>query len=124
MTRIAATHRRSRRIADLLVLLARGADEDVLSYLTEDAEWELAGFERRRGHAEFRALLSRVTDSSATTCTVTDILSHGDRCAAHGTFGRDDGSRTAFAHFFRFNGHGKNAKICKITTYTASSAVW
>ncbi|MDP9116395.1 MAG: nuclear transport factor 2 family protein [Actinomycetota bacterium] len=107
-------------IRDLL-LLAHAKYEKVLGYLTDDIQWERAGAGTVTGHGHLAALLSQLTDPRATALTITNILSHGDRCAASGTFSRADGSQLFIAHFFRFSGHGKNAKISKVITYILES---
>ena len=108
-------------IRDLLVFLAREEYDQVMDYMTEDIQWERAGGEKVAGRENLAALLSQLTDPSANSFTVTDILSHGDRCAASGTFRRADGNQSHVGHFFRFNGHGKNAKIGRVMTYSSGT---
>lgn len=109
------------KIADLLVRMAKNEHDGVQAYLADDVAWELVGFGPQRGRDQLADLLDHFTDPLATTFTVANILSHGSGCAANGTLRRQDGTVVAFAHFFRFNGHGKNATIRRVTSFMADS---
>ncbi|NYI67672.1 nuclear transport factor 2 family protein [Spelaeicoccus albus] len=107
----------------MLIFLANGAHKEVLQFLTEDVVWELIGFGPSYGTDQLGVVLDRLSDPSATTFTVANVLSHGAGCAANGTIRRGDGTVMAFAHFFRFNGHGKNAKIRQVTSFMSHATV-
>ena len=105
-------------IRDWLVALASGDQDEVTGLLESDIRWEHVGNKIWTGIGEVREDLP---SEPADSLHVNRLLSHGKEVAAEGRIVLSDGSESRFAHLLRFSGHGKNAKIAAITTYSANA---
>ena len=104
-------------VLDFLIANASGDTEKALSMVADDVRIELVGREVHEGKSAFAEILRR-DDAAIDELEVHNILSHGDRCAANGVWYFADGGTVAFNSMYRFNGHGKNAVLRQIDTYS------
>ena len=106
-------------IKDFCIASANGQIAAVIEMVTDDIALIIPGYKNAHGRAEVEELLTRdAARSKVSELIIDNILSHGDRCAANGTLRFEDGGVVAFCNVYRFNGHGKTAKIKEITTYS------
>lgn len=103
-------------ISNLLVAVAEGNLVQARQYLSEEVSWTIVGEPQSEVASVPEQILQRLTADPSSTFRVDNILSHGKRCAANGTF-TTDGSAVSFAHIFEFSGHGKAAVIRVATSY-------
>ncbi len=109
-------------IKDWLVSLATGEIDAVISQLSEDVRWDVAGSETVEGMTDISTVVSELAALPVSTLVISNILSHGKWVAADGSLRLQDGREVRFAHFFTFSGHSRKAKISEISTYTIDEA--
>ncbi len=103
-------------IKDFNIAFANADKEQLLSSITDDAEWQLVGDTTYVGKAAIRDALASMTIGAAKKLTLNTVLSHGTGCAANGVITFED-AEVAFCEVYEFSSHGKDARIKKLTSY-------
>ena len=104
-------------IKDINVAFAENDAEFVLDHLTDDAVMEMVGDERIEGKTSIREALEQMADMETVEMVVEHVITHGKTAAANGTMKLAGGDQFGFCDVYVFDGHGKNAKIEKLTSY-------
>ena len=106
-------------IKEFLIASADANIGAAVSMVTDDIHLEIPGYKSVHGKGEATVLLTAdSSQSKMRELVVSNILSHGDRCAANGIFRFEDGGEVAFCGIYVFNGHAANAKLKEITIYS------
>lgn len=106
------------QVRDWLIALASSESGEVTRLLDADVRWEHVGDETWTGIDDVAA---RLPSEPAELLQISRLLSHGKEVAAEGRLVPADGPARRFAHLLRFTGHGKNAKLASITTYSVEA---
>ncbi|AXK36612.1 nuclear transport factor 2 family protein [Streptomyces armeniacus] len=104
-------------LRDYVTALMTHDTDAVLSAVSDDVEWELVGRQTFRGRADFAAALDTALGDRAATLRLDTVLTHGDEGSVSSTVEFADDRRLRCCDVFKFSGHGKNAKIRRITSY-------
>lgn len=104
-------------IKDFNIAFAKADVKEVLSMLTDDAEWEIVGEKLVRGKAAIQNELERMNAGPADELHIENLISHGNICAANGVMKFNDTNPVAFCDVYTFSSHAKSAKIKKMTSY-------
>ena len=106
-------------IKDFLSFTAQGEIENALQMLTEDVELDIPGHATRQGKAAVAQLLREdAAREKVAALIISNLLSHGTKCAADGVLQFAGGSEVRFCGIYQFSSNSKNAKIKQITTYS------
>lgn len=103
-------------IKDFNIAFAHAELEKVSDMMSDDAVWVIIGKGEWSGKKDIKKMLSDMNVSEADELLLENILSHGKLCSANGyiTYDKD---KIAFSDVYEFEGHGKNVKIKKMTSY-------
>lgn len=104
-------------LRDYSTALVRGEKDTVLSAVGDDVEWEIVGRQVVRGKADFAAALDAAVEQQVATLHLDSIITHGDEAAVSSTMEFSEGRRSRRCDVYEFSGHGKTAKIKRITSY-------
>lgn len=104
-------------IRDITIAYANCDVQKVLAGFTDDVRWSAPGDWEMSGKTVVAESLNHLMSDDIIEMTITNIISHGDRCALNGIIRLKDGHTVAFCDFYRFTSHASDAKIKEITTY-------
>lgn len=91
-------------------------------YLSLDASLTEAGNEKPLEGLD-QVLTAYQASDAVRRLQIHQILSHGKEGAAHASLTLNSGQQIAFAEFYHFESHRKDAKLLKITRYLTPSSV-
>lgn len=90
--------------------------ETVLSLVTDDVRWEMAGDVPVMGKTDMEAALREAADGEPMQLTIHHIITHGRSAAVNGELQDSDGARFGFCDVYDLSGL-RNPKIKKLTSY-------
>lgn len=108
---------RKQVLRDFAVAIAERDTDGLLSTVAADVEWDIVGRRTVRGKADFAAAVTAVVDRPAETLQMDSILTHGREGAVSSRMGFPGGGELRCCDVYTFSGHGKTAKITRITSY-------
>lgn len=88
----------------------------VLSLVTDDIHWEMAGDITVTGKADMETALREAADGEPMQLTIHHIITHGRSAAVNGELRSPTGERFGFCDVYELNGL-KDPKIKKLTSY-------
>lgn len=104
-------------VKDFLVAVATEKMNEVAGMLADSASMEIVGAETASGKdSVLERLLPGGDGQGASELIVSNILSHGNKCAADGVL-RFGSREVAFCNVYTFTSHSKDAKIKDIVSY-------
>ncbi|MDA2805400.1 nuclear transport factor 2 family protein [Nocardiopsis suaedae] len=104
-------------LRDVTVALAERDTEKLLSAVADDVEWEIVGRRTVHGKSGFAAAVTAAAERQAETLRLDSILTHGSEGAVGSRMGFPGGGGMRCCDVYAFSGHGKTAKIKRITSF-------
>jgi len=107
---------KKRLLRDLQIAHARGNVEEVLSYFTEEVQWDVPGQSVLTGKESIRQFLNQMSSLSTQALYLDQIITHGKEAAVRGRLVFEN-REVRFADFYEFRSAGSK-EIKTITTFT------
>lgn len=109
---------KKRLLQDLQIAHARGNVEEVLSYFTEEVQWDMPEHPVLTGKKSVRQFLNQMNFISAQALYLDQIITHGKEAAVRGRLIFKD-KKIRFADFYEFRSAGSK-EIKTMTTFIQS----
>lgn len=109
---------KKRLLRDLQIAYARGNVEEVLSYFTEEVQWDMPEHPVLIGKKSVRQFLHQMNSTSAQTLYLDQIITHGKEAAVRGRLIFKD-RKIRFADFYEFRSAGSK-EIKTMTVFIQS----
>lgn len=108
---------RKQVLRDYSVALVRRDVEALLALVADDVEWDIVGRRSVEGRDGLVSALDEVLAGEAEVLRLDAVLTHGKEGAVSGRVDFRGGGRLRFCDVHEFGGHGRSAKIKRITSY-------
>ncbi len=112
---------RKKVLKEFNVAFAEGDVETILDWVTDDIRWIIFGKDQIEGKENFgdalRSLCQDGSDGEDDEWFIDTIITHGDTASCDGSIHFAGEGSYAFCDVYRFNGHGKDAKIQEMKSY-------
>lgn len=104
-------------LKELNIAFARGDSEKILSYVTDNIEWESVGEKQLKGIENFRKEVEDLKQVEVAALKIENIITHGWIASANGEIHLKTGKKFAFCDVYVFNSAAKTGKIKAIKSY-------
>ncbi len=103
-------------LKDFNVACAKGNQKQIINYLTEDVDCEIAGGEKLRGRENFIAALKLSPKCKAKELIVEVIITHGAEACVNGKIIGADNAQYLFCDVYKFKSAG-SSQISHVTSF-------